>query len=100
MLMGITILFKMPIFELKLNFLKFQRPIWLRILRELWPYQFLSVILILRGPNIEQFTHEIVVRRQIAIWDKIVPRIKELKNKTPITSKILGSVFTIFRLVA
>ena len=32
--------------------MKFQNPIWLRILRGLWPYEFWSNILILRGKNL------------------------------------------------
>ena len=60
----------------------------MRILQGLWPCNFLSNILILSGQNLEKFTHAIVARQQIMIWDKTVPKIKKLKKKDPHLKKM------------
>ena len=74
----------MPIFELKFTFLKVLTLYMVKHPEMVMTLQFFLYILILRGPNIEQFTHEIVMQWQIAIWYQTVPSINELKKQTPI----------------
>ena len=64
-----------PIF----NFLKFQKPILLRIPRGLWSYNFFQDILILRGQNNEKirvfffnFLIQALLRPQNAIWIRAI----------------------------
>ena len=62
------------------TFLKFQKPIWLRIPRGLWPYDFFEDFFILRGQNHKIITHGMVTWWQILIWGQTMPWIKKFKN--------------------
>ena len=57
-----------------------RRPRFLGLL----PYKFLSVILILTGPNLEKITREIVTQWQIGICDQTVSWIKKLQKTDPL----------------
>ena len=65
----------------------------MRILKGVWPCLFLSNISILRGQNLKKFSHAIVGRQQITIWDKTVPQIKKLKKTDPHLKKQIGVCF-------
>ena len=83
------------------TFLKFLKPIWLRIPWRLWPYKFFPDILILRGQNHENITRKIFARHQIAIWGLRSAQIKNMKKTDPpFFQKKCGSVFFNFLIQA
>ena len=76
-------IFKIHIFKPQLNFLEFWAPILLSIPRGLWPYNFFPDVLILRGQNYENITHEKFARHRIAIWGLRSAWIQKLKKTQP-----------------
>ena len=81
---------------LKSRFLTELRPlpqIGLKIPRGLWPYNYFSDILILRGQNHENITREIIAQILIASWGLRSAQIKKLKKTDPHFFQKNGGLF-------
>ena len=73
----------MPVFKPIFKLFDILKPIWLKIMTGLWPYNVFPKKIVLRGPNNKIITHEIVAWQRIAIWGQTVPQIKNFKKMDP-----------------